>query len=313
MHVYPYIASLSGLRVTPSEAALFRAFPPAGFILFRRNVDTPTQVKDLCATLYNHSPIRPLPILIDQEGGRVQRLNRPYWPAYPAMGTLEAPQAVYDANVLIATGLREVGITVNCTPVCDLRLNNAHFIIGDRAFGSTPDAVIENAGAVIRAHNDVGIVSILKHIPGHGRATEDSHLALPVVHTGLDVLMETDFAPFKALNAPWAMTAHIVYTAIDAAQPATWSRRVIERIIRGHIGFKGILISDDVGMKALTGTYRDRAAKAMAAGCDLALHCSGELEEMQDMVQGLLPMGTAALARLQESMVLGHNKGRAYA
>ena len=307
----PIVYGCSGVTLTPDERAFFTRTQPAGFILFKRNIATKAQVSALVAELLAclHHPFRF--VLIDQEGGRVARLGPPEWPARPAAGVFAAlattdPAAAraqcYASNAAIARDLAELGITVNCTPVLDLRIAGAHDIIGDRAYGATPDTVVPLAAEVIRAHLDAGVLPIIKHIPGHGRALADSHLSLPVVTTDRATLATTDFAAFHALRtAPWAMTAHIVYTAFDETQPATLSRTVIEHVIRGDIGFQGVLISDDLNMKALSGGLARNAVASLAAGCDLALHCSGILAEMLEIAPALPHISPASLARLETS------------
>ncbi|MFN7754358.1 MAG: beta-N-acetylhexosaminidase [Holosporales bacterium] len=304
MHLYPVLFSLSGTGITPGEAALFRRTPPAGFILFRRNVENPTQVKALTAALREYCPLPNVPILIDQEGGRVQRLSLPHWEKYPVPATLKTAADVYASNYTMAAELAGLGITVNCTPLLDVAFPQTHEVIGDRAFSSDPAEVARKGQAVVDAHIAAGVVPIVKHIPGHGRAAADSHLTLPVVTATRADIEAIDFAPFRAVQAPWAMTAHLLYTALDPVQPATLSTFVIKNIIRDYIGFSGILVSDDLGMKALTGSWRDKTLGALAAGCDLVLHCSGNLDEMQAMAQVLPPMPHQAVQRLVRSMTL---------
>jgi beta-N-acetylhexosaminidase len=307
----PILYGCSGLTLTPDEQAFFRRAQPAGFILFKRNIASRQQVQDLVAALFAclEHPFRF--VLIDQEGGRVARLGQPEWPARPAaevfatqakIAPAAARAACYASNAAMAQDLAALGITVNCTPVLDLRIPGAHDIIGDRAYGETPEAVASLATEVIQAHLDHGVLPVIKHIPGHGRALADSHLSLPVVTTDSATLMATDFAPFRHLNtAPWAMTAHIVYTAIDPDQPATLSRSLIKQVIRGDIGFDGVLISDDLNMQALTGGLAHNAVGCLAAGCDLGLHCSGILSEMLEIAAALPHIHPNSLARLEHS------------
>lgn len=307
----PVVFGLSGLTLTPEEEAFFRKTQPAGFILFRRNIKNRAQVKRLTESLYAclHHPHRF--ILIDQEGGRVARLFAPEWPTFPPAGQFAAQyrthpeQALRDcfaSNAGMARELRELGITVNCTPVLDLQIPGAHDIVGDRAFGDTVGSVVALAAEVIRAHLDQGVLPVIKHIPGHGRALADSHESLPTVTTDAATLERTDFAPFRALNtAPFAMTAHIVYSAVDPGQPATLSPLVIQNVIREAIGFDGVLLSDDLNMKALSGSLAANARGCLAAGCDLALHCSGNLQEMLDIAQDLPHITDAARARLDRA------------
>jgi beta-N-acetylhexosaminidase len=312
LRISPIIYCCSGLTLTPEERDFFTRAQPAGFILFRRNIATRPQVQDLVAQLFACLQHPFCFVLIDQEGGRVARLGPPEWPARPAAGVFateaetdpaSARAACFASNAAMARDLADLGITVNCTPVLDLRIPGAHDIIGDRAYGATPEQVVPLAAAVIEAHLANGVLPVLKHIPGHGRALVDSHLSLPVVTTDRATLHMTDFAPFRALagRTAWAMTAHIVYTALDPEHPATLSRPVITEVIRGEIGFDGVLISDDLNMQALRGDLAGNAAACLAAGCDLALHCSGVLAEMLAIAAVLPHTDGAALARLEAS------------
>jgi beta-N-acetylhexosaminidase len=309
----PIIFGCAGLTLTPEERDFFTRSQPAGFILFGRNIRNREQVRALVDSLLaclSH-PFRF--VLIDQEGGRVARLGPPEWPAWPAAGTFgdeyrrnthkAVLAACYDSNAALAQELAALGITVNCTPVLDLHFPGAHDIIGDRAYGAHLEPVVALARQVITAHLAHGILPVIKHIPGHGRALADSHLALPVVDAPLAELNATDFAPFRVLGAtaPWAMTAHIVYKAVDPDRPATLSPVVIHDIIRGNMGFQGVLISDDLNMRALTGGLAANAVACLAAGCDLALHCSGVLPEMLDIAAHLPHIGPQSLARLESS------------
>lgn len=291
----PVIFGCSGETLTFEERDFFKAHQPLGFILFSRNIKDKTQLKalvdDLKSTLNQINP----PILIDQEGGRVARLTAPEWYHAPssaelAQGTLEqAKQCVYEAYARMAQDLKEVGITVNCAPVLDLRVKGADPIMGDRTFSDDPIIVAELGAVAIEALQDGGIVPIMKHIPGHGAATCDSHKTLPVVSYSHKKL-QRHFAPFKAnAHCPAAMTAHIVYSDIDPVHPATQSFAVIHDIIRGEIGFHGFLLSDDLGMNALIGSFADRARLSLQAGCDAVLHCSGKMEEMIEVMQGVIP------------------------
>lgn len=273
------ILGVSGLRLTADERALFRASPPMGAILFRRNVDTPEQLRALTAeirdVLGEHAPI-----LVDQEGGRVARLRPPHWPAFPPMAAFEGRDAAAaEANgALIGLACRGVGFDVACAPVLDLRLPGAHDIIGDRSPSADPEEVARIGAALLRGLHAAGVQGVIKHIPGHGRALVDSHEALPRVTAGAAELA-ADIAPFAALAGAgaWAMTAHILYDAWDAERPATLSPIVIGRVIRGEIGFDGPLLSDDLAMKALSGDPGALAEAAIAAGCDAVLHCPGDL------------------------------------
>jgi beta-N-acetylhexosaminidase len=310
----PVFYGLAGRSLTPEEIAFFAEVIPAGYILFGRNIESRDQVRALTDSLRTLSGRDDLPILIDQEGGRVARLKPPLASPYPAAhkfgqlfrkdvaAALEATRA----NALaLALELSSLGITVNCLPVLDIRTPGAHDAIGDRAFGGTPDMVIALGKATLEGLREGGIVSVLKHIPGQGRALSDSHVQLPVVHASANDLI-LDFAPFAASkSAPMAMTAHVVYTAFDAERCASLSPVIINEIIRSRIGFDGLLMCDDIGMKALTGDFADRAHGVIAAGCDVVLHCSGDMTEMQSVAKGLGTISSAALSRLTRAMTVG--------
>jgi len=299
------IFGCAGTELSSAERDFFRAADPLGFILFQRNCETPEQVRELVASLRSCVGRADAPVLIDQEGGRVQRLNPPHWPAYPAPARIaalgaDAPEAAFLVARLIAEDLFDLGITVDCLPVLDIPVAGADPVIGDRAYGSDPAIVAELGNAVCKGLLEGGVLPVIKHIPGHGRGLVDSHLALPVVDTDRAELEATDFAPFRALGSmPWAMTAHIVYTALDAQNPATLSAKVIEGVIRGWIEFEGVLISDDLSMQALGGSFAERTARALAAGCDLVLHCNGKMEEMQEVASRLKPLSPAAVRRVE--------------
>lgn len=294
------ITGVSGLRLTAEEAALFRATPPLGAILFARNVETPEQLRALTGELRDLLGAE-APILVDQEGGRVARLRPPHWPAFPAAaGFTGGPEAAARANAaLIGLACAEVGFDVVCAPVLDLRVPGAHDIIGDRSFGEDPAEVARLGRATAEGLQEAGCIPVIKHIPGHGRALVDSHLDLPRVAADRDTLA-LDCAPFAALAASgaWAMTAHILYEALDADRPATLSPAVIGKVIRGAIGFDGVLVSDDLCMKALRGDPGALAAEAIAAGCDLVLHCNGVLAETAAALEGCPVLSEAAEARL---------------
>ena len=277
----PAIVALSGLSLTQDERDLFLTLPPFGFILFRRNCESVDQVRALTRSLADLFPQRDVPILIDQEGGRVQRLP---WCQLPAVGSLKTDDAIRQHVQTIADQLLPVGITVNALPLLDLRLPDQDPIIGDRAFAGSPQEVARQGQIMIDAHLASGLIPIMKHIPGHGRATCDSHIALPVVTESRDVLQETDFLPFRLCRAPWAMTAHVVYSALDD-QPATLSPKVIQDVIRDDMGFDGLLLSDDLGMHALSGSLTQRTHGALKAGCDIVLHCSGQFTETQEVLR----------------------------
>jgi len=299
------ILGCAGEQLSADERSFFGTADPVGFILFRRNCRAPDQVRDLVAALRSAIGRSDAPILIDQEGGRVARLRPPYWHLYPSaarLGSLPDPQAERAARLgsrLIADDLEQLGITVDCLPVLDIPVAGADPVIGDRAYGAEPARVAKLARAVCEGLLEGGVLPVIKHIPGHGRARVDSHHACPVVETQIDELSRTDFAPFHALSAmPWAMSAHIVYSAIDPTAPATLSRRVISEVIRGVIGFDGVLVSDDLSMHALGGDIAERAWRALAAGCDLVLHCNGDRSEMEAIVTAAEPISIRAADRL---------------
>lgn len=289
------ILGLEGPKLLDTERAFFRDINPWGFILFARNIETPQQVMQLTASIFECVG-RECLIFIDQEGGRVQRLRPPHWPDYPSGARLASGydvsrtnrrRAVYLHHRLIADDLRTIGINANCAPVLDIPQPGADAIISDRAFGENVHQIIDLADAAMTGLMEGGVAPVIKHIPGHGRALVDSHLALPKVDTNLEILRETDFAPFKALAmAPMAMTAHIVYEAVDKSAPLTLSACAIKSIIRDHIGYDGLLMSDDLDMKALTGTLKEKTAGALKAGCDIALHCSGDMKAMVQVAKG---------------------------
>jgi beta-N-acetylhexosaminidase len=296
----------SGERLTAFERDIFTAADPVGFILFRRNCSSPDQVRDLVDSLRVCVGRDDAPVLIDQEGGRVARLRPPHWRIYPSaarLASLPDPLAETAARLgarLIADDLAQLGITVDCLPVLDLPISGADPVIGDRAYGSDPERVARLAGAVCAGLLDGAVLPVVKHTPGHGRANVDSHHACPLVGTSCEELARTDFAPFRALaRMPWAMTAHIVYAAVDPAVPATLSPAVIAEIIRGDIGFDGVLVSDDLSMRALGGRLGERTRRALAAGCDLALHCNGDPGEMEEVVATAGPISPLTAARLR--------------
>jgi len=297
------IIGVSGPRLTAEEAALFRATPPLGSILFARNVEDPEQLRALTAELRDLLGAE-APILVDQEGGRVARLRPPHWPDYAAAAAFAGgPTGAARANAtLLGQACAAAGFDVVCAPVLDLRLAGAHDIIGDRSFGPEPAEVARLGLAVAEGLQAAGCIPVIKHIPGHGRALVDSHLDLPRVAAGLDELA-LDCAPFASLAdcGAWAMTAHIVYEAVDAARPATLSPLLIEQVIRGAIGFDGVLVSDDLCMKALDGAPGALAAAAIGAGCDLVLHCNGVLAETAAALAGCPVLSEAADSRLAEA------------
>ena len=307
-----FITGISGTVLTEDERAFLRDQQPWGFILFKRNVDTPAQVADLVRQLRDGVANPDAPVLIDQEGGRVQRLAPPHWPVYPPGAVFGALydldpgaglEAAFLAARLIAGDLADVGITVDCLPLADLPVAGADAVIGDRAYGTSPEKVAQIARAVANGLTEGGVLPVLKHIPGHGRATADSHAALPTVDTTVSELARTDFAAFLPLaDLPMAMTAHVVFSALDAAQPATTSATIIEQVIRGSIGFQGLLMSDDVSMNALHGSIAERTRAIVAAGCDVVLHCNGNLDEMQAVANETPMLAGIALTRAQRAL-----------
>ncbi|MDD8024334.1 MAG: glycoside hydrolase family 3 N-terminal domain-containing protein [Paracoccaceae bacterium] len=298
------IFGCAGLRLGADEAAFFRDADPWGFILFGRNVDTPDQLRALCADL-RAAVGREAPILIDQEGGRVQRLRAPQWREWMApLDQAALPGAerhLWLRARLQAAELRAVGIDANCAPTCDIAGPRTHPFLRNRCFGTDAASVIRNARATANGLLAGGVLPVIKHIPGHGRAEADSHLHLPVVTASADDLMATDFAPFAALaDLPLGMTAHIRFTALDDA-PATQSPRMIG-VIRDQIGFHGLLMTDDIGMEALAGSMADRARASIVAGCDVVLHCKGDLPAMVAVAGAAGTMTPAAAARAQAAL-----------
>jgi len=303
-----FITGCAGPALDRDERAFFADSRPAGLILFSRNCVDPRQVADLCAAFREAVGTQDALVLIDQEGGRVQRLRPPHWTDLPpaaAFGRLydidadRALDAARQCGRLIAHELSDIGITMCCAPVLDLQVAGSHAVIGDRAFAADPSVVAVLGRAFAEGLLAGGVLPVIKHIPGHGRATADSHERLPVVEAAREQLEREDMAPFIALaDLPAAMTAHVVYTAFDARCCATTSLRVVEQVIRGSIGFDGLLMSDDLSMKALTGSYRERTDAALLAGCDVVLHCNGNLAEMREVAAAAGVMSAASSLRL---------------
>jgi len=306
--VKPLIFGCAGPALSDRERDFFAREQPAGFILFARNVQSPQQLKTLTTDLQLCVECSDILILIDQEGGRVQRMGPPHWRKYPPMAIFGraaevngklAVEALRLNCLLLADDLRRVGINVDCLPLLDVPLESADNVIGDRAFGSTPDLISKLGRVVIDSLQEAGILPVIKHLPGHGRASVDSHKLLPRVDAPIETLSSIDFEAFKAsANCPLGMTAHIVYTAIDPDLPATLSKTVINDIIRGNIGFGGLLMTDDLSMQALNGTMAYRAESALAAGCDLILHCNGDMDEMQQVANALPLSNEQLLSRV---------------
>lgn len=295
-HIKPLIFGVEGLELNSREQELFSEHNPLGFILFARNIDNPQQVKKLVNQLNACVfPRKDVLIMIDQEGGRVMRLRPPHWPDMPAahsfqeyieIDTLNRVRKLINSNYRICGHqLNQLGININCAPVLDLFFKNAHSIMGDRTLSADPYEVSELGKEICKALLASNVFPVIKHIPGHGRASCDSHESLPVIDASLKELREKDFVPFKALSEmPFAMTAHIIYSDIDKEHCATNSKKVIE-LIRNEIGFKNILFSDDITMKALTGTMAERSSAALSAGCDAILHCDGNYDDMVEICE----------------------------
>lgn len=307
----PVIFGLADATLSPDERRFFAESEPAGYILFRRNIVDRVQLRALTDDLRALHGRDDLLIMIDQEGGRVARMQSPEWPAFPPGQTFDALYDIAPATAMeacranaaaIGATLRECGINVDALPLLDVRQEGASDIMGDRTLGAEPMRVAALGRAVIEGLREAGVVGIVKHMPGHGRASVDSHHDLPTVTASAQEL-ETDLAPFRALNsAPMGMTAHIVYTAWDAERPASLSPVVIEKIIRQSIGFDGLLMSDDLDMKALSGNIASLAAGVVAAGCDLALNCWGRMEEMIAIAEALPDISAISRARLDRAM-----------
>jgi len=307
----PAIFGMEGLYLSNRERSFFRAAEPAGFILFGRNIQSRQQLITLTASLRDTLGRDDVPILIDQEGGRVARLQPPQWQAFPAAWRFAElwaidPEAAVNATALnyeaLGLELAALGITVDCAPVLDVPQPGAHDVIGDRAFGATPEVIAQLGHAALQGLQQAGVVGVIKHIPGHGRALADSHHDLPVV-MATDAELATDLAPFKALaDAPMAMTAHIVFSAWDAEHCATLSKRVIHEVIRERVGFDGLLMSDDLDMKALSGSVPELARAAIDAGCDVALNCWGKMVDMEGMAECLSTASVDCRRRLARAM-----------
>jgi beta-N-acetylhexosaminidase len=312
MNSRAFITGVSATELSRAEREFIRAERPWGFILFKRNIETPDQVSKLVGELRELVGNLDAPVLIDQEGGRVQRLGPPHWPAYPPGATFGS---LYDidptlgltaarlSSRLIAADLIALGITVDCLPLADVPVAGSDAVIGNRAYGTEPAKVAAIARAVTEGLEQGGVLPVLKHIPGHGRATADSHHRLPTVDTPTAELERTDFAAFQPLaDLPMAMTAHVVFSALDPAHPATTSATIIRQVIRGVIGFQGLLMSDDVSMNALAGTIAERTRAIVNAGCDMVLHCNGKLDEMCDVARETPELAGEALARAKRAL-----------
>jgi beta-N-acetylhexosaminidase len=306
------IFGCAGTALAAEERDFFRDIQPWGFILFGRNVADPDQIRRLVADLRETVGDSSAPVLIDQEGGRVARLTPPHWKEHPTAQVFadlhnrapeEAREAAYLNARLIARDLTDLGINVDCLPVLDVPVEGAHDIIGDRAYGRDPSVIIDLGRAVIEGMIEGGVLPVMKHIPGHGRAGADSHLDLPRVSATAEELSASDFVTFRSLaHCPLAMTAHVVYEAIDAQRPATTSPKVIRDVIRGEIGFDGLLMSDDLSMQALSGSLDHRVKASLFAGCDVVLHCNGNLAEMREIATELKPLEDIHLKRANAAL-----------
>ena len=307
------IFGLQETMPTAQERAFFRAVNPFGYILFARNIKDADQVRALTESLREISGRDDLPILIDQEGGRVQRLRGPHFREAPPAGKIaelsgidekQGLRAAYLQALGIGAQLRKLGITVDCAPCLDLRFEGASEVIGDRSYGNDPELVGKLGQAAIDGFRQAGVMPVIKHLPGHGRALVDSHHGLPVIDTSLEILRKTDFRPFAACRQKtWGMTAHLVLTEVDPDRPITQSATGIKDIIRDTIGFSGPLMTDDLSMNALTGEMTYRADKALAAGCDLLLHCNGKFEEMESVAEAVVPLSGKTLERINNTPV----------
>lgn len=308
------ILGCAGKSLSREEVRFYRGECPWGFILFARNVSEPEQIRDLVAEMRDCVGRDDAPVFIDQEGGRVQRLRPPLAPDYPAAAALGAlwqddreagERAAWLLARLHAFDLVRYGISADCLPVLDVPIEGASDVIGARAYGGTPQAVSALGRATAEGLMSGGVLPVMKHIPGHGRASADTHFELPIVDAPLADLQHQDFAPFRELaDLPAAMTAHVVYTAVDPSNPATTSGRVVEEIIRGEIGFEGLLVSDDTSMKALSGDFPSRAAAILAAGVDIVLHCNGVMEEMAGIASRTTALEGSSRARAERALAV---------
>ena len=309
-----FISGCSGPVLSTAERAFFARTNPWGLILFKRNCETPEQLKRLTSDFRDAVGRKTAPVFIDQEGGRVQRLGPPSnaWRRYPAAraygeafnaSALVGLRAARNVGRLMAEDLIAAGITANCVPVLDVPQPGAHEIVGNRAYSDRIEAIMALARAHAAGFADGGVLPVIKHIPGHGRARADSHLELPVVDATRAELEAVDFPPFAAMaDAPMAMTAHVVYTAIDKTAPATLSKKVISSVIRKQIGFRGLLMTDDLSMKALTGSYAEKTRRALDAGCDIVLHCNGEMTQMEEVAAAAGALKGKALSRAKAAL-----------
>ena len=314
MLIRSFISGCSGLDISASESAFFAKKQPWGLILFKRNCDNPAQVKELIKQFRAAVQRKDAPVFVDQEGGRVQRLGPPHWPKYPAanaFGRLYDRSPLLALNVarsvgrLMASDLYELGFTSSCLPVLDLPQADGHAVIGDRAYSTKQGPAMVLARAHVAGLMEGGILPVMKHIPGHGRALVDSHNDLPTVNASRLDLEQHDFPPFAALaDLPMAMTAHVIYSALDNSNPATTSRKVIRDVVRKVIGFNGLLMTDDLSMKALRGTLREKVEASINAGCDMVLHCNGILDEMEQVADAAPVLAGRSLRRAKQALRL---------
>jgi len=314
MGISAVIFGCSGTELTQEERSFFQEAQPWGFIIFSRNVETPSQLTRLVSDLKECVEHDPVPILIDQEGGRVRRLRPPHWNDYFSAAQIgqvfhedpgRAKRFAWLQSRLMAFDLQKIGINVDCLPVLDVPSPDCHDVIGDRAYSSDLEIITSLGLEASRGLMDGGVLPVIKHIPGHGRASADSHLELPRVDAGKSELSATDFAAFKPLSGlPLAMTAHILFSDIDRKQPATFSKRVIDDVIRGEIGFDGLLMCDALEMQALSGDMASRAHTSLEAGCDIVLHCNGRIEEMRAVMDGMRVLQDKSLSRASHATVL---------
>ncbi len=310
MTVSAFISGCAGYTLSADERSFLRDADPWGLILFKRNVESPEQLIRLTSEFRSVVGRDHAPVLIDQEGGRVQRVGPPIWPKYPNARSFLGINDPYRRREIVRLGARlmahdlySVGINVDCLPVLDVPVAGAHDVIGNRAYAEDPVIVATLGRAVMEGFLASSVLPVMKHVPGHGRAFADSHLALPIVDATLAELEDHDFPPFAHLSdCPAAMTAHVVYTAIDAKRPGTVSRVVIQDIIRGKLGFDGLLMSDDLSMKALKGSFESKARRALAAGCDIILHCNGVMDEMIAVAKAVKPLRGVAKKRADQAL-----------
>ncbi len=312
MSIRAFISGCASTALNDAEIKFFAKNQPWGLILFKRNCESPEQIRSLTTKFRSAVGRKDAPVFIDQEGGRVQRLNQPLWRKYPAAqefgrlfsrSPILAFRTARNAGRLMAEELEELGITASCLPVLDVPQPGSHDVIGNRAYGLRPEVIISLANAHMSGLMEGGILPVMKHIPGHGRSTVDSHLALPIVSASRAELEQFDFMPFSALaNCPMAMTAHVIYTSLDSESPATLSRKIVREVIRKTIGFTGLLMTDDLSMKALGGTFAEKCERALNAGCDMLLHCGGDMSEMEQVAASAGALEGKAMRRAKQAL-----------